>query len=67
MGTLSKIKPESKLQVVRLNQHSEGVDLVIGFNDGHFNLVTLSNNLDRHDVANIFKMLSIDVSQFEIH
>lgn len=67
MMAFGKVIPQSKLQTVRLNQHTEGVDLVIGFNDGHFNLVTLSNNLDRHDVANIFRSLSIDVSQFEIH
>jgi len=62
-----KVKPESTLQTVRLNHHQEGVDLVIGFRDGYYNLVTLSNELNRSDVAVLFRSLSNDVSQFEIH
>lgn len=67
MSKLPKVKPESTLQMVRLDQHATGVNLVLGFNDGQFNLVELSNTLDRNEVSVLFKNLAVDVSLFEIH
>lgn len=64
---ITKKEPHNTLQVVRLNQHEAGVDLVLGFSDGQYNLVTLDNSLDKIDVSKVFRELSLEISQFEIH
>ncbi len=67
MVALPKVQPESKLQTVTLNPYGQGVNLVLGFTDGHCNILNLHNQLDRDEVSMLFRSLSLDLSHFEIH
>jgi len=59
MPALAKVKPETKLKTALLIPHSEGINLVLGFNDDITHSITLNNQLNRSDVSVILRDLSV--------